>query len=99
MVKGLNGGGISLVDIDDGDEDYLINKSPNQNYKTRQNSTPKFEYPLSDEEGKDCFGKPCAYLSCRHLEYFCIDHDQGPCSVCDGRNEDRTKSYCIPDDD
>jgi len=52
---------------------------------------------LSKEEGKECFGRYCACLSCRHEDYFCIDGD--PCSVCDGRLKDITTTFCTPTDE
>jgi len=51
---------------------------------------------LSDAEGYDCYGKPCACMVCRHEEYFCIDHHQGPCTACNGADEDRTSDFCLP---
>ncbi|MFA5020321.1 MAG: hypothetical protein WC533_04440 [Candidatus Pacearchaeota archaeon] len=58
------------------------------------------EYPLSDNIGKPCYGKPCACLCCWHEEYFCIDHSQGPCLVCGGSEEERnTEGFCVPDED
>jgi hypothetical protein len=53
----------------------------------------------NERHGKECYGKYCACLDCRHEEYFCVDHDQGPCYVCNGRIKDITTSFCVPSDE
>ena len=57
------------------------------------------EYCLSWEKGKDCYGKPCACNVCGHEEYFYVNYDTGPCLDCNGKDEDRTTEFCIPDED
>jgi len=50
-------------------------------------------YPLlsiSTAENRECYGKPCACLTCE--TGYCTEF---PCDACKGRDSDRTSSVCL----
>lgn len=58
-----------------------------------------YGFPLSDKTGYECYGLPCACLTCRHESGFCLDHDQDLCSVCSGKLEEIATEFCMPEED
>jgi len=47
---------------------------------------------ISRENGKECYGKPCACYACRPVGYCVEDH----CLDCSGRDEERSFIFCGP---
>ncbi len=53
------------------------------------------DFCISDQEGADCFGKPCACLVCRHVDGYCVDKSlDSPCNDCGGQDNDRADDFC-----
>ena len=50
---------------------------------------------ISEDERKPCYGKPCACLVCHHEDFFCVED---PCYGCEGKGDERTSGFCVPDD-
>ncbi len=49
---------------------------------------------------RDCWGKPCACLVCRHVDNICVHHESGSgCSLCGGEDKDRTYEFCLSDEE
>jgi hypothetical protein len=70
--------------------------SLDQDIKKELGKNP-YGFSLSDKINYECYGLPCACLSCRHENGFCLDHDQDPCSICGGTLEEIATEFCLPE--
>ena len=49
-------------------------------------------FPISSQTQKDCYGKPCACLSCPQDDLSCRMGNN--CNLCTGKDFQRATEYC-----